>query len=709
LIKDTAYTEVFNTWFPNHPGAVEYANVNEAFDALERREVDLVMATRNVLLGLTNLEEQPGFKVNLAFKYPYESTFGFNINEEVLCSIVSKALRLIDTETIVDSWTRRVFDYRAKTARIPWLIGVSALLFCLLALLFAMFLWRSQEKTKLETIVRERTAELVKEDQLLRDAAAKAEAASRAKSDFLSNMSHEMRTPMNAIIGMTSIAKSSSDPERKDYCLNKIKDASAYLLGVINDVLDMSKIEANRFELSLVEFDFEKMHQKVTNIINFRVDEKRQNFTVHIDRHIPRHLEGDDLRIAQVLTNLLGNAVKFTPDGGSISLEARLLREDAGICTIQIAVRDTGIGVSEEQRARIFTSFEQAESSTSRKFGGTGLGLAISKRIVELMNGKIWLESALGQGSVFYFTIQVKTVRDNRQILLNPGVDWKNIRILVVDDAPVGREYFREILRDFGASCETAAGGEEALELIIRNGPYDIYFVDWKMPGMDGIELSRRIKEGRTGKSVIIMVSSKEWIAIAEDAKKAGVDKFLSTPVFPSDIVDCINECLGLDNLLRAETEESSAGTIDTFPGHRVLLAEDMEINREIVSALLEPALVTIDYAENGAEAVKKITAAPDSYDIVFMDVQMPEMDGYEAARRIRAFEKGRKEISPVSPKEIPIVAMTANVFQEDIKKCLEAGMNDHVGKPLNFEEVLEKLRLYLPSGSLNSNQKEYS
>jgi signal transduction histidine kinase/DNA-binding response OmpR family regulator/ABC-type amino acid transport substrate-binding protein len=877
LIKNTAYTEVFNTWFPNHPNAREYANTQAVFDALDRGDVDLVMGTRNLLLSLTNFQEKPGFKVNMVFQYPYESTFGFNIHERVLCSIVTKALRLIDRENIVNRWTQRVFDYRRKTAQIPWLIGVSVLLFCVLALLFIMFLWRSQEKTKLETAVRERTAELVQQGRLLHtvndtaslllasdadkfedalrqgmemmargvgvdriylwknfsqngllwyrqifkwlnaetagdntaqgitgtphefsyaesipeweaqlsgglcvngplhsrspveqqrlasygiksilvipvvlhdtfwgfvsfddcsrertfskdeedilrsgslllvnailrnetnqaflDAAAKAEAASRAKSDFLSNMSHEMRTPMNAIIGMTSIAKSSSDPERKEYCLNKIKDASAHLLGVINDILDMSKIEANRFELAIVEFDFEKMLQKVTNIINFRVDEKHQNFTVHIDRHIPRHLAGDDLRIVQVLTNLLGNAVKFTPEGGSISLETRLLKEEAGICTIQIEVRDTGIGISEEQRTRIFTSFEQAESSTSRRFGGTGLGLAISKRIVELMNGKMWLESVPGHGSTFYFTIRVKTGRKNRQALLNPGVDWKNIRILAVDDASEVREYFREILQSFGVSCDTAAGGEETLELIRQNGLYDIYFVDWKMPGMDGIELSRRIKERGADKSVIIMISSEEWSTIAEDAKKAGVDKFLPKPVFPSNIVDCINECLGLDNRQKTETEESSAGTMDTFPGRRVLLAEDMEINREIVLALLEPALLTIDCAENGAVAVKKFTAAPDSYDMIFMDVQMPEMDGYEAAMTIRAFEKERrqknlKETPPVFPKGIPIVAMTANVFQEDIQKCLQAGMNDHIGKPLNLEEVLEKLRLYLP------------
>ncbi|MDR1175241.1 MAG: transporter substrate-binding domain-containing protein, partial [Treponema sp.] len=448
----------------------------------------------------------------------------------------------------------------------------------------------------LQEMVRQRTEELQNQTRL-------AVEASRAKSAFLSNMSHEIRTPMNAIIGMTSIAKSSSDVERKNYCLNKIEDASVHLLGVINDILDMSKIEANRFELFIVEFDFEKVLQNVINIINFRVNEKRQNFSVHIDRNIPRHLAGDDLRIAQVITNLLGNAVKFTPEEGSVSLDARLVKEEAGICTIRIEVRDTGIGISEGQQARLFTSFEQAESSTSRKFGGTGLGLAISKRIVELMNGTIGIESALGKGSTFFFTIQVKTGRGARKIVLNPGVNWKSVRILAVDDVPEIREYFREILQGFGVSCDTAAGGEAALELIARNGPYDIYFVDWKMPGMDGIELSREIKERGADKSVIIMISVEEWTGIEEDAKNAGVDKFLSKPIFPSAIADCITECLGLDNHLAAEP--IPADVVDTFADRRILLAEDVEINREIVFALLEPALLKIDCAENGAEAVK--------------------------------------------------------------------------------------------------------
>jgi signal transduction histidine kinase/CheY-like chemotaxis protein len=394
---------------------------------------------------------------------------------------------------------------------------------------------------------------------------------SRHKSAFLANMSHEIRTPMNAIIGMITIGKSAPDIERKDYCLMKIEDASNHLLGVINDILDMSKIEANKFELSPAGFDFEKMLQRVVNVVNFRVDEKRQKLSVHIDHSIPRILTGDDQRLAQVLTNLLGNAIKFTPEKGFITLDARLLGEDKDLCTLQISVSDTGIGINAEQQSRLFQSFEQAESSTTRKYGGTGLGLAISKNIVELMGGSIGVQSEPGKGSTFTFTVQVK----------------KGVQVNNTADGPSGTEYTEEE----------------------------------KKPQLDSI-----------------------------------------------------------------------------FAGRYILLADDVEINREIVQTLLKPTQLAIDCAENGLEALRMFSEAPLKYDLIFMDVQMPEMDGYEATRHIRAFEVEMREKMQLleRPKGIPIIAMTANVFREDIDRCLRAGMNGHVGKPLDFNEVLDKLYAYL-------------
>jgi len=390
----------------------------------------------------------------------------------------------------------------------------------------------------------------------LESALEKAQAASLAKTNFLSNMSHEIRTPMNAIIGMTTIGKTAEGLEKKDYAFGKIEGAAHHLLGIINDILEMSKIEAGKFELVFVEFNLDKLVQKVVSIISYPLDEKRQKLTVDLDAAIPQVLTGDDQRLAQVITNLLSNAHKFTPEEGTIHLGANLEKTENDLYTLKFVVKDNGIGISDEQKQRLFTSFEQAESSTSRKFGGTGLGLAISKNIVELMGGTIWIESELGHGAAFYFTIRIK-----------------------------------------GSSDKTAGS-----------------------------------TQGKTA----------------------------DEPV-----------------------------QYKTFPGCRILLAEDVAINREIVLELLKPQQLVIDCAANGTEAVKRFIASGGNYDLIFMDVQMPEMDGFEATRQIRA-------LSLPNAKEVPIIAMTANVFREDIEKCLEAGMNDHVGKPLDIDDVLKKLAQYL-------------
>ncbi|MDL2263988.1 response regulator [Synergistaceae bacterium OttesenSCG-928-I11] len=381
-------------------------------------------------------------------------------------------------------------------------------------------------------------------------------AGTRAKSAFLASMSHEMRTPMNAIIGMTAIGKSATDVARKDYAFGKIGDASTHLLGVINDVLDLSKIESGKLELSPVEFVFRDLLRRVESVMGERFAEKELSFSVRIDESIPTTLVCDDQRLAQVITNLLSNAVKFTPSHGAVTLDARLIGEDEEGYVIQIDVSDTGIGLSAEQQGRVFQSFEQAESSTTRKYGGTGLGLSISKNLVEMMGGRIWVESKEGQGATFSFTVR----------------------------APAG-------------SHQETAGPDDA----------------------------------------------------------------------------------------------SNEKPTDDYNGRIVLLAEDVEVNREILLGLLEYTGIAIDCAYDGAQAVQMFRENPGRYEMIFMDVQMPEMDGYEATRRIRAMEAEN-----AGGEKIPIVAMTANVFREDIEACRAAGMDDHIGKPLDLKEVLEKLRRYL-------------
>ncbi|MCL2196281.1 MAG: ATP-binding protein [Treponema sp.] len=398
----------------------------------------------------------------------------------------------------------------------------------------------------------------------------KAGEESKQKSAFLANMSHEIRTPMNAIIGMTYIGKSAEDVPRKDYCFEKIGSASQHLLGVINDILDMSKIEANMFELNNEEFDFEKMILRVINIVSFRADEKKQEITVSIDEYIPRILIGDDQRLAQVTANLMGNAVKFTPEKGKIELYSRLISMEDDVYTICVTVKDSGIGISHEQQKQLFRAFQQADSRIARKFGGTGLGLAISKNIIEMMGGRMELESEPGKGSSFSF-------------------------------------YFK-------AQCGSA----------------------------------------------------KELI-----------------------------------------TEEEKVDYSGIFEGYYILLAEDVDINREIIEVLIEPTKLKMDCAANGKEAVAMFKKTPEKYDLILMDVQMPEMDGYEATALIREFEETSDDKESASFTEgetrrnspnrrIPIVAMTANVFREDIEKCIKAGMNDHIGKPLDINEFLGVMRKHL-------------
>ena len=567
--------------------------------------------------------------------------------------------------------------------RLSTLMQTAGVLLVIAIFVAAIFAWRRQMSQSLNRTLEEtvhiRTLEL--EEQTIA-----AQNASTAKSLFLANMSHEIRTPINAIIGMTTIAKGSDELARKDYCLSKIENASSHLLSVINDILDMSKIEANRFELYYEKFNFERMLQKVANVISFRVDEKHQIFTVHIDKDIPAYLFGDDQHLTQVIANLMSNAVKFTPEGGNIKLNAELVEEQGESCVIKVGVTDTGIGISPEQQERIFASFMQAESSTTRKYGGTGLGLPISKHIVETMGGKIWVESELDKGSTFAFTIKIKKLEPDSDDLLDFGINWENMRVLVVDEDADTREYFVDIMQRFGSKCDVAESAGEAGELIKKNGAYNIYFVDWRVHGMGGIEIAKQVNASESKTAVVIMVSNSEWNKLEDSAKSAGISMVLFKPLFPSNITDCINKCLGSESAIRGDAEINYKGI---FKNHRIILAEDVDVNREIVISLLESTELTIDAAENGIVACELFAANPNLYDMIFMDVQMPEMDGYEATKKIRAMDISKA-------KSVPIIAMTANVFREDIEKCLECGMNDHLGKPINYDSVISKLCEYL-------------
>ncbi|MDR2800773.1 MAG: response regulator [Desulfovibrio sp.] len=427
-----------------------------------------------------------------------------------------------------------------------------------------------------------------------------AEQSNRAKSEFLARMSHEMRTPMNAIIGMTTIGRKAEEMERLRYCLDKIGDASRHLLGVINDVLDMSKIEADRFELAFGKFNLRKMIRRVTDIVRPNVEEKAQRFTVSVDDNVPRTVVSDEQRLSQVIANLLSNAVKFTPENGSISLRAEKPVEDEAV--IRFTVRDTGIGISEEQQKRLFVPFEQADGGISRRFGGTGLGLAISKRIVEMLGGDIRIESEIGHGAAFIFEIREQAGQTRPE---------------------ASPEAFPEDSPEASPAVSPEASPESAEENLCVAAS-----------GQAGQNLSDAAAE--------------------EDA----------------------------------QPEPAVKSEDGIFAGKRLLVAEDVEINREILSTLLEHTGVEITFAFDGAEAVEKVMADP-GYALVLMDIHMPHVDGYEATRRIRASGTPRA-------RTLPIVAMTANVFREDVERCLAAGMNGHLGKPVEIVEVISTLKEYL-------------
>jgi len=548
-----------------------------------------------------------------------------------------------------------------------------------------------EEAIMIATIIRDITV-FLEHERKLEKARKAAEAANAAKSEFLSRMSHEIRTPMNAIIGMINIGLGTNDVNRKDYCLRRADNASKHLLGILNDILDMSKIEAEKFELSNTVFDFEKTLKNITNMANVRAEEKQQNFIVNLDYDVPEYIFGDELRLSQVITNLLTNAIKFTQEKGTIILSIIKVREDNGDVDLQVEVSDNGIGISEEQQKKLFRSFNQADSAISQNFGGTGLGLAISKRIVELMGGEIWIESKLGEGAKFFFTFKTEIVKDKRREQLSARINVRKLRILAVDNCAETRDYFSHVMDALKLRCDVATDGPEAIRMIgsAAGTPYNIFFVDWRMPGMDGIELSRKIKEINGEDSLVIMISGNDWHSVEKDAIAAGISYFIPKPLFPSTLINAINTCMGSEIYEPSDdVEHCSPDCAHDFDGRTILVAEDVEINREIISAILEGTNALIEFADNGKVAVSMFNENPLKYDLILMDINMPEMDGNEATRKIRSLDQERA-------KDIPIIAMTANVFKEDIEKCLESGMNNHIGKPIDANDLFAHMCKYL-------------
>jgi signal transduction histidine kinase/DNA-binding response OmpR family regulator len=519
-----------------------------------------------------------------------------------------------------------------------------------------------------------------------------AEDATKAKAEFLANMSHEIRTPMNAVIGLAHLClKTDLSSKQRDY-VGKIHNAGTSLLSIINDILDFSKIEAGKLDVENVPFEVDALMNNISTMVAQKIQDKGLELLFSISSDIPPALLGDPLRLGQVLINLLGNAVKFT-DTGEVRVVGELLERTGEKVKLQFSVRDSGIGMTKEQADRLFQAFSQADTSTSRKYGGTGLGLAISKRLVELMGGSIWVESEPGVGSTFSFTgwFGLSEASVHKVVPTRLG----SLKALVVDDNAAAREVLEEQLRSIGAEIEQVASGAEAI-LAVKQAdagrPFDVLLVDWRMPGLDGVETARRIRADISLKSVpaIIIVTAFGREEVRSEAERVGVNGFLIKPVNQSTLVDALVEIFAPEHM--AAVRQAAETTAYDLSGLRVLLAEDNAINQQIAVELLEGVGATVDVANNGREAVDKLSAPGGDvrYDLVLMDLQMPEMDGYQATARIRAVP---------NLMDIPIIAMTAHAMAEERDRCLAAGMRAHITKPIDPELLYRTLTQFYRPG----------
>ncbi len=511
-----------------------------------------------------------------------------------------------------------------------------------------------------------------------------AESASRAKSEFLSRMSHEIRTPMNGIIGMTAIAQMSLDNRDKLVnCLKKIELSSGYLLALINDILDMSRIESGKLEISPEVFSLRMLVENLTGLYYTQAFNKGIKYETVLMGEVPSEIYGDSLRLNQVLANLLSNAVKFTPTGGMVRLRISQHVGIDGVSTLKFEVSDTGCGIEEDRFDKIFEAFEQENGAVAHVYGGTGLGLSIVKRLVELMGGSVSLQSKPGEGSTFSVEIPLegRESSDERQ------VRYEGLKAIVVGGDSEVRGYIHNQLIYMGMDAYVAEDGRQALDMIERahqdGADFDFCFVNWKNSDMDGMEVTRRIRKMDGGELLKVLILAYDTSDLENASRDAGADGVLTKPLFKSTIEEAVDRIESQGSLSQ---DRADYNVSYDFRGKRFLLAEDNEINREIAVELLEAAGAVMEVAEDGIQAVERFSDSPEGYyDLILMDIQMPRMNGYEATRRIRAMQRA-------DSKEIPIFAMTADAFSEDVEKSRTAGMNAHISKPLDVGLIYERI-----------------
>ena len=538
----------------------------------------------------------------------------------------------------------------------------------------------------------------LEQSQALKTALSAAEDANKAKTAFLSNMSHEIRTPMNAIIGLDNIAlHNPAIPQETREQLQKIDASAHHLLGLINDILDMSRIESGRMTINQEEFSFATALEQVNTIISGQCRDKGLDYECRLRGRVEDYYIGDDLKLRQVMINILGNAVKFTPPGGKVQFLIEEVASFEGKATLRFTFRDSGIGMSKEYLPKIFDAFSQEDSSSTSKYGSTGLGMPITKSIVELMNGTITVESEKGVGTTFIVTLTL-TEGEHKDGSEEEGVlSPSDMSVLVIDDDPVACEHAQLVLRQVGVSCDTALSGAEGLELVkmrhARREPYNLILIDWRMPNMDGIETTRKIRDIVGSDLAIIILTSYNWDDVAEQAKEAGVDSFVPKPLFAASVMDEFREAFKKKKRFQGQSKVS-------LEGKRVLLAEDVAVNAEIMIMVLSMRGVEADHAENGKLALEMFESHEEGYyDAILMDMRMPVMDGLEATRAIRGLPRS-------DAGQIPIIALTANAFDEDVQRSLQAGLNAHLSKPVEPEALYETIEsLIWARGKMEENQ----
>ena len=587
------------------------------------------------------------------------------------------------------------------TARESWSHAVIVLI--LLTTAGGISIWkisRRNNEQRIAFVQLEQTnaalAEMADEQRVLREAA---EAGERTKAQFLASMSHEIRTPLNAVIGLTDLVLKTDLTEHQRGYLTRVTIAGRNLLGLINDILDFSKIEAGKLTIETVEFEIDDVLSNLATVVSTKAEENANEVIITVDRQIPPRLIGDPLRVGQILINLVGNAAKFS-ENGEILIDVTSEKKGSAEWLV-VSVKDTGIGMTSEQKAQLFKPFMQADQSISRTHGGTGLGLSISHQLVEAMGGTIGVDSKLGKGSTFHFRIPLVAAENSEARPHFEGIDPRAIRILLVDDNEVVRETLGRALRQLNFNVDVSDSGEDAVAQYVgvQGRPYDVVLMDWQLPGIDGIEATRRIND-RSDKGtspVIIMISSMDKDMISVDFRTVGIEYFVQKPINTSFLVDTLmsffNEQYTRRPLHRKPDLESNPQAIGG--NNKLLLAEDNELNQMVAVGVLKHAGFEVDVAENGKLALERLKdLGPSHYALVLMDIQMPEMDGLTATSLIR---------EDATYNDLPVVAMTAHALDEERDRCLRAGMNDHVSKPIDARELISKINKWIQTGARNA------